>query len=88
MYFKFCPGFFCCGRKRPDKKVKVNFSIFKINSENGKQIILIPILSNIARSMKQGYQTMTFGQLIKHKMRHILLKDHVLNEAGRLVPDL
>ena len=40
-------------------------------SQPGKQTIVIYIMSNISRS--KGDQTMKFGQLIKHKLRNIVL---------------
>ena len=51
----------------------------------GPQTITIHILSNISRS--KSNQTMKFGQLMKYN-KIFSIKNHVENEAERLVPDL
>ena len=45
-----------------------------------KQAIAIHILPNISRT--KGNQTMKFGQLMKHNMKNILLKNHAQNVVG------
>ena len=52
----------------------------------GKQTITIHILANISQS--KGNQTMKFGQVLEYSKVNIFFKNHIENEAGRLVPDL
>ena len=56
-----------------------------MTSQTGQYISTIHILTNISRS--KGNQAMKFGQLII-TWEIFFLKNHVENEAERLVPDL
>ena len=48
--------------------------------------IYISYKTNISRRSKDD-QKMKFGQLIKHNMRNIFLKNHTQNLMEKLVPD-
>ena len=66
------------------RKIRFNSIIHDVTSWSSK--LAIHILPNISRI--KGNQTMKLGLLIEYNREIFFLKNHVENEAERLVPDL
>ena len=52
-------------------------------SHSEEAVYFLPLVPNISKT--KGSQTMKFGELIEYNIRKISLKNHAVNEAGRLV---